>query len=113
MHTIRLTRAWEVEPGDPVRLLRPFHWVAPHIAGERIELVIGTAPCDVVIFLNDTRLGNVSPADVPARFDVTQRLEPSNRLVVEISGREPSPENGDGFGIELQITEPQGGAGGQ
>jgi hypothetical protein len=68
-----------------VRLRRRFHWPARLMPRERVWLVFDAVNGSAVVRLNDEDLGRFSVADAPRAFDVTEKLEPTNVLLVDIT----------------------------
>lgn len=76
MHTIRLRAAWEIVEG---RGVRRFNRPTGIDGGQRVWLAWDGSANDA--WLNEERLDEYQHCG-PSRFDVTQRLEPSNVLTL-------------------------------
>jgi hypothetical protein len=85
-HTIRLRDHWRVEPTDSGghRYRRRFGWTAVLGTEEQLCLVIGEAATGGRVWLNDTPLGTFGPGALPARFDISSRVQPRNEVTIEV-----------------------------
>jgi hypothetical protein len=68
-----------------VRLRRRFHWPARLMPRERVWLVLEEVTDAAVVRLNEEVLGEFTAADAPRAFDVTDVLEPTNVLLVDVT----------------------------
>jgi hypothetical protein len=68
-----------------VRLRRRFHWPARLMPRERVWLVFEVVTGAAVVRLNEEVLGEFATADTPRDFDVTEVLEPTNVLLVDVT----------------------------
>lgn len=78
-HCIRLRAAWERLDSDAgLSLRRSFHRPTG-LDDCVVELVVESSAAPIEVRLNDERLGEVA-SHASARFDITRRLLPGNRL---------------------------------
>lgn len=82
-----------------VRHRRFFNRPTGLVPGKRVWLVCEGASERAVAVLNETRLGEITGATSPARFDITDRLAPRNELIidVEFSARCPDIHQASNF----------------
>ncbi|MBX9652779.1 hypothetical protein K2Y11_04090 [bacterium] len=116
-HIIRLHGPWQVgnPPGDTwigtidipgtisvadeqgTSLRRPFQWVAPLQADEKVSLLLEGITPSARVMLNGEEIGSTSGTWDAHRFDVTDKLKPRNELILHF-------ESGfDRAGIRRQV----------
>lgn len=81
-----------------VRLRRRFHWPARLTPRERVWLVFGAVAGSAVVRLNDEILGDFTGSDVPREFDVTEHLEATNVLFVDVTYPDCDSHGGENTG---------------
>ena len=132
-HTIRLRGPWGSQPlASCVRFTRVFHRPTGLGPQSKVWLVIDDVERPAIVALNDCVLGEVVPSRsnapslepelrrCPARFDITDRLHPQNRLLIDVTcvaiddeGRPLPHLGGDNQGgrlvglVRLEIEQPQ------
>ena len=85
MHLIRLRDPWEIEAADgSVRYQRWFN-LPTGLAGATVRIAIDQLDPATSVLLNDEPL----PALAGSRWTITDRLQPRNRIVIEITGDAP------------------------
>jgi len=92
-HRISLARSWRrippVDPANPSRgsiyLGRVFHAPRGTTPPSAIRLVFGPGPWRARILLNDTEVASCK-MDVRLDIDITDSIQPTNRLSVELIG---------------------------
>lgn len=86
IHRIRLREPWECETRrDGVCWRRRFNRPTGLGSRERVSLVVERLAGNGEVRLNGALLGRLEPADAAARFDVTDRLEPHNEVMLLVS----------------------------
>jgi hypothetical protein len=98
-HVIRLRGAWETAvSGEIVRHTRNFGSPGSLRAGERVWLICRLIPGPTEVFVNGQSLGSIQ-AEGDFSADVTDRLLPRNRLLLEVQSPGPIGE------VALEIRE--------
>jgi len=99
------------EVSGSIRFERNFNLPSNLEAHERVFVVLDGVGGAARVNVNAAGLGTIAPPGGEAAFDVTELLQPSNRLVVEVDFA-PSESSGPGglwapVGIEIRDTEAQ------
>jgi hypothetical protein len=68
-----------------VRFRRRFHWPARLTSRERVWLIFDGIRGNAEVWLDDHNLGRFPGAPPPRQFDITDILEPTNVLLVEVA----------------------------
>ena len=107
-HRIRLRRPWHCEPaGEGVRWRRPFNRPTGLGPAQRVWLVLEGLAVAGTAALNGEALGRLDRDRPECRFDVTDRLQVHNELVVELAASHPAaqPNSGSPPGeVSVEIT---------
>ena len=102
-HRIRLRGPWESESLTR-RFTRRFHQPTGLIAATHVRLVIAEAAADARIELNGKEIG-AAVAGQPARFDITQLLQPNNLLAITLTDPHPAAKSSHGSPLGLVSLE--------
>lgn len=107
-HRIRLRRPWQREVAEQaVRWRRRFHRPTGLQSHQRVLLVVEGLAAEGRATLNGRELGPLASDASPCRFDVSQRLEANNELVLELDVSPPvgaTPTDAPPAQVALEIS---------